>query len=79
MNNLSEVRAKAWETRRALYGPMGHSSTNRDNLKLNVTGMRDLIIRLLVEGILSEGQAAKATGLHRITIRKLADAMELDR
>lgn len=77
--NLSETRKKAWETRRAIYGPMGHGRAASDHLKLNVIGMRDLIVRLLVEGVLSEGQAAKATGLHRITIRKLADALETPR
>jgi hypothetical protein len=37
--------------------------------------MRTLIIRLHAEGVLSEGQAAKATGLHRIGIRKIVDEM----
>jgi hypothetical protein len=76
---LAETRKKAWETRRALYGPMGHGRAYSGHLKLNITGMRDLIIRLMADGVLSEGQAAKATGLHRITIRKLADALELSR
>lgn len=35
--------------------------------------MTDLLIRLHEEGTLSEGQVARATGLHRITVRKLAD------
>lgn len=79
MTNLTEVRKRAWETRRALYGQMGHGKAYPGELRLNVTGMRDLIIKLHAEGVLSEGQAAKATGLHRITIRKLADALELSR
>jgi hypothetical protein len=35
--------------------------------------MWNLIIRLHVEGDLSEGQVARATGMHRIAIRKAAD------
>lgn len=37
--------------------------------------LQNTIIRLHVEGVLSEGQAAKATGLDRVEIRKRADEM----
>jgi hypothetical protein len=37
--------------------------------------IRAMLIKLHVEGVLSEGQVAKATGLHRIAIRKMADAL----
>src|SRR3546814_3317528 len=73
---VNETRRKAWETRRAKYGPRG----NNGSYARPATGqcarcaaMEALIIRLHVEGALSEGQAAKATGLHRIRVRKLAD------
>ncbi|HEY6021203.1 MAG TPA: hypothetical protein VIY48_15245 [Candidatus Paceibacterota bacterium] len=35
--------------------------------------MTDLIVRLHVDGVLSEGQAAKATGLDRVALRIRAD------
>lgn len=39
----------------------------------NYRSMRDLIVRLHVEEILSEGQAAKAIGVDRVELRRLAD------
>lgn len=73
--DLFEVRRRAWETRRRLYGPRGHSgSYSRAMFRADVNGMLTLIVRLHREGALSEGQAAKATGLSRATIRALADA-----
>jgi hypothetical protein len=72
MADLTEIRKKAWETRRAKYGNIGHggsygrSSANHD-------GMLSLIVRLHQEGTLSEGQVAKATGLGRVEIRRLTD------
>lgn len=36
--------------------------------------MTKLIVRLYAEGVLSEGQAAKATGLGRAALRERADA-----
>jgi hypothetical protein len=39
----------------------------------NADAMLATLIRLHREGILSEGQVARATGLDRISIRKLAD------
>lgn len=71
---MSEVRAKAWKTRRAKYGPRGHSGSYHCAPSAASTRlMRRWLIRLHVEGVLSEGQAAKATGLDRVTVRRLAD------
>jgi hypothetical protein len=67
MKNLSEVRKKAWESRRAKYGQGGHRGYRK---RLNVEGMIALIIKLHKEEVLTEGQAARATGMHRIEIRK---------
>lgn len=69
-----EVRAKAWKTRREKYGPRGHSCAYLRAKCGACHTMRDLIIRLHNEGVLSEGQAARATGLSRVDIRILADA-----
>lgn len=72
--DLSAVRRKAWETRRARYGASGHAGAyTRGPNGSDPAGMLSLIIRLLAEGALSEGQVARATGLDRITIRKLGD------
>lgn len=73
-------RKKAWETRRAKYGPRG----NNGSYTRPATGpcsrcaaLEALVIKLHVEGVCSEGQAARATGLHRIAVRELADEFEM--
>lgn len=78
MTDLQQVRARAWATRRKKYGPHGHAGS----YSRVATGpcphcerMTDLIVRLHAEGALSEGQAAKATGLRRIEIRKRVDSL----
>lgn len=71
---IGDVRKRAWETRRKKYGPRGHSGNySRMQDQGALKRMTALIVRLHVEGILSEGQAASATGLHRIELRKRAD------
>lgn len=70
---MSDARERAWETRRKKYGPRGHNSSYTRSGCANCQRMQDLLIRLHVTGDLSEGQVAKATGLHRIEIRRLAD------
>jgi hypothetical protein len=69
------ARAKAWETRRAKYGPRGHAGSYaraRDPL-----GMRavELIIRLHREETLSEGQCCSALGVERVAFRAMCDAL----
>lgn len=71
MADVTAARAKAWETRRAKYGPKGHCG--RYWRHVVPKGMLDLIIKLHVDGVLSEGQVAQATGLDRVFIRTLAD------
>ncbi len=72
MGDLSAVRARAWETRRARYGQRGHAgSYSRNTAERGALG---LVIRLMTEGVLSEGQVARATKLDRVTIRAMADA-----
>jgi hypothetical protein len=73
--NAAEVRARAWATRRAKYGPTGHRAVySRPPGQCPACDrMRAYLTRLYVEGTLSEGQAAKATGLDRVSLRKLAD------
>lgn len=71
--NISEIRRQAWMTRRANYGPSGHAASYSRGSGPNHPKMLALIIRLHAEGELSEGQVAKATDLHRIEIRRLAD------
>ena len=75
---MNEIRARAWATRRKKYGPKGHGGS----YTRPATGpcqhcerMTALIVRLYAESVLSEGQASKATGLHRIELRKRADAI----
>ena len=73
MSDLSAVRKRAWETRRARYGEQGHAgSYSRSHPH---SGLLALVIRLHVEGVLSEGQVASASGLSRVEIRRLADAV----
>ncbi len=71
MSELSEIRRRAWATRRAKYGKAGHSGTYARG---NHAGLLNLVVRLHVEGVLSEGQVARASGLDRVQIRTMADA-----
>jgi hypothetical protein len=75
MTDLSAVRKRAWETRREKYGPRGHCGSYAASGRCGACqSMTDMIVRLHVEGVLSEGQASKATGLDRVALRIKADA-----
>lgn len=68
---LSDVRHRAWETRRRKYGPKGHAGAySRSSVE---RGAIRLVIALFNEGVLSEGQVCNATGLDRVTVRAMAD------
>jgi hypothetical protein len=76
---ISDSRKQSWKTRREKYGERGHSGaysrprpiyTARWNERLN--SMQDALIRLYREGVLSEEQVSKATGLDRVSCRDLA-------
>lgn len=70
---------KGWETRRAKYGQRGHkgyySCGNRAELHQKIKRMEDALIKLHIEGVLSEGQACRITGIYRIELRERADDM----
>lgn len=69
---LSEVRARAWVTRRGRYGARGHAgSYSRSAAERGALG---LVIKLMKEGVLSEGQVCRSTRLDRVTVRAMADA-----
>lgn len=56
----------------ALYHPTKYV---RGSVKANLCGMLTLLIQLQREGTITEGQASRAAGLDRVTIRELADRM----
>lgn len=70
---LSDVRRRAWETRRRLHGPTGHrggyARSTRETLALR------LIARLHAEGALSEGQCCQALQMDRVAFRAMCDGM----
>lgn len=77
-----ESRKRAWATRRNNYGPSGHGGAYsamkpiclaRWNERLR--SMENFLIRLYSEGVISEGQVSKATGLDRVTCRDKAAAI----
>lgn len=75
----TEARQKAWATRREKYGARGHRGAyyrGPSDTEAKLDHMRTAIVRLYVEGVLSEGQAARVTGLDRVAIRGRADAMK---
>ena len=83
-DKLKAVRARAWETRRRKYGAHGHSgigkaysrhSADKAALIDRIQHMEGYLVKLLAHGVISEGQAAKATGLHRIELRRRVDEM----
>lgn len=57
--------------RRQKYGPSGHGGSY-SRAAPDCRRMVLLIVRLMREGVLSEGQAARATGLGRVQLRKIA-------
>lgn len=69
------ARAKAWATRRQRYGAAGHSGPylRYDAPNVYYERMLAVIVRLYAEGLLGEGQAAKATGRDRVWLRKARD------
>lgn len=69
----ADARKRGWETRRQKYGNTGHARNAYGHSGDHVASMQALLIRLHEEGVLSERQVSKATGLHRITVRKMAD------
>lgn len=82
MARLTKARKQAWETRRKRYGKKGHNSAyTRPPLCCAPANpyARKLIVKLHLEEILSEGQASKALGMHRIEFRKLCDASQPQR
>lgn len=78
MSEVSETRRQAWETRRQKYGPRGHARgayrTVHNGPCAGCQTMRDTILRLHNEAVLSEGQAAKALNVDRVELRTLAQA-----
>jgi len=72
---VSEIRKRAWATRREKYGHLGHNGSYSRNPGPcpACDRMRALLVRMHVEGTLSEGQVSKATGMDRIDVRKAAD------
>lgn len=77
--SIADVRKRSWKTRREKYGVRGHGGsychpqpiyTARWNERLR--SMEAALIRLYREGVLSEGQVSKATGLDRVSCRDLA-------
>lgn len=72
------ARAQAWKTRRERYGPADHNGSycRTPGSCLHCERMTTLLIDLYRTGEVSEGQVARATGLHRIEIRRRADEDE---
>ncbi len=70
MSDLSDIRRRAWITRRAKYGKCGHAGTYS---QAGNDGLLKLAIRLMNEGVLSEGQVARAANISRVQVRKLAE------
>lgn len=82
--DLKRARARAWETRRRKYGAHGHSgigkaysrhSADKAALVDRIQRLESHVVKWLASGDISEGQAAKATGLHRIELRRRVDEM----
>lgn len=68
--NIGAVRRKSWETRRAKYGEAGH-----EGIYTRSPALLKLVIGLMNEGVLSEGQVQEASGLDRDEIRKLSQSI----
>jgi hypothetical protein len=77
MADLSDVRRRAWQTRRDKYGPQGHDGSYRRPCGHCESAIA-MIVRLYREGALSEGQAARATGLDRVELRRRASERAIE-
>jgi len=74
VGNLSEIRRRAWVTRREKYGERGHAgSYQRPTLRETLALL--LIVRLHEGGVLSEGQCATALQMDRVAFRKICDRL----
>lgn len=75
-SNISDVRNRAWATRRAKYGPRGHKGAYRCG-HAQQNGVPERVLTLLIDlhlaGHISEGQLSKAMDMHRIEVRRLVD------
>lgn len=72
MSEALSAGQRRCETRRAKYGPSGHAGSY-SRFPRAERGALKLIIDLLNEAVLSEGQVCQATGLDRVEVRRLAD------
>lgn len=69
------AREKAWRTRREKYGARGHNGAylRGQSPCADCERMRATLLRLHAEGVLSEGQVARATGMNRVQVREWID------
>lgn len=76
--DLSEVRRRAWETRRAKYGQRGHAGAYAG--PRSALGLRalQLVAWLHEEGTLSEGQCCKALDMERVEFRIMCDKFAVE-
>lgn len=79
IETVADVRRRAWKTRREKYGPRGHAGycpqlrpVYSAPWHARMRSMEAMLIKLYRQGVLSEGQVSKATGLDRISCRDLA-------
>jgi hypothetical protein len=71
---MNATRAKAWKTRRKLYGERGHNGSYARPCA-RCRRMAALLVDVLAStDVLSEGQVAKATGMDRVAVREAVDA-----
>jgi hypothetical protein len=77
--SIADVRKRSWKTRRSKYGQRGHSGAYCSprviytaSWSARLRSMTELLIKLYRQGVLSEGQVSKATGIDRVSCRDLA-------
>jgi hypothetical protein len=75
VSDPSESRRRAWATRRAKYGQVGHAG-DYGRWSADPIGRRALalVVQLHREAVLSEGQCCQALGIDRISFREIVDA-----
>lgn len=76
---MTDARKRAWETRRKKYGARGHSGPYSAFVpvysppwNVRLRNMEQALIRLYRQGVLSEGQVSRATGMDRVSCRNAA-------
>lgn len=71
--DIGAIRRRAWKTRRARYGQIGHFGSYRCGSWTNSIELSRLIAYVNGTGLMSEGELSQLLNMDRVSIRIHAD------